>query len=74
MGLIIRTVGAPFNFKNQLYISLVRSIFEYCSSVWTGVTPRGRLACWVGKHEKTKKRMKSVWFFSCSTRNARCID
>jgi hypothetical protein len=40
MGLIKRTLGynAPISVSKQLYISLVRSILEYCTPVWSGMT------------------------------------
>jgi hypothetical protein len=40
LGLIKRSVGfkAPKHVKKQLYISLVRSQLEYCTSAWSGTT------------------------------------
>ena len=40
LGLVKRTVGytSPVKVKKQMYISLVRSIVEYASQVWSGTT------------------------------------
>lgn len=54
LWLIKRSIGyhAPSNVKRQLYVSLVRSLLEYCTQVWGGLS--------VGNSEKIERVQRSA--------------